>query len=305
MPERPAETVLDLVRASTNFLHRKGVPGPRLDAELLIGAAVGLDRLQLYLQFDRPATEPERDAARELIRRRGGREPVALILGDKEFHSRPFLVEPGVLIPRPDTELLAERAIDALKGTLEAPPQGAVPGGEDAPPLALALDLGCGCGVLAVCLALETAARVLAVDCSPDAVRVTRANVRRHGVEDRVGVKRGDWLDAVPERFAGAVDVIVSNPPYVPEDEYGALAPEIVEFEPREAVCCAPDPLAYYRRTAVGLARWLRPGGRVLVEVGRGQADAVAAIFAQAGVTNVERGEDLAGIERVVEGTWP
>jgi len=295
MPERPAETVLDLIRVSTNFLQRKGVPSPRLDAELLIGAAVGLDRLQLYVQFDRPATEPERDAARELIRRRGGREPVALILGDKEFQSRPFLVEPGVLIPRPDTELLAERALATLKGALSE-------GGEESP---LALDLGCGCGVLAVCLALETAARVLAVDCSPDAVRVTRANVRRHGVEDRVGVVRGDWLDAVPERFAGAVDVIVSNPPYVPEDEYDTLAPEIVEFEPREAVCSAPDPLNYYRRTADGLARWLRPGGRVLVEIGRGQADAVAAIFAAAGVADLERSEDLAGIERVVEGIWP
>jgi release factor glutamine methyltransferase len=291
MPVRPAETVLDLVRASTDFLQRKGVPSARLDAELLIGDAVGLDRLQLYVQFDRPATEPERDAARELIRRRGGREPVALILGEKEFRSRPFLVEPGVLIPRPDTELLVERALATL------------PEGADESPLVV--DLGCGCGVLAVCLALESTTRVLAVDRSPDAVRVTRANVKRHGVEDRVGVVRGDWLFAVPERFAGAVDVIVSNPPYVPEDEYGTLAPEIVQFEPREAVCSAPDPLAYYRRTADGLARWLCPGGAVLVEVGRGQADAVAEIFAQAGVADVARSEDLAGIERVVAGTWP
>ncbi len=290
MGEPRADTVLDLVRASTEFLQRKGVASPRLDAELLIGAAVGLDRLQLYVQFDRPASAEERAAARELVRRRGTREPVALILGVKEFRSRAFELRPGVLVPRPDTELLAERALEAVAEAAGDPP--------------LVVDLGCGSGVLAVTIALETPARALAVDLAPEAIAVTRANSRRHGVEDRVGVVRGDWLAALPERFAGGVDVIVSNPPYVSEGEYATLAPEIRRFEPRGAVCSAPDPLAFHRRTAEGLARWLRPGGRVLVEVGRGQAGDVERLFRDAGVTALQRHADLAGIERVVEGVW-
>ena len=293
MPDRgpgvtTPETVLEILRAATEYLRARGVDSPRLDAELLAAHVLDVSRLDLYVQFDRPVDPQERDALREGVRRRGAREPVALILGRKEFRSREFEIHPGVLIPRPDTELLAERAIAAVEAC-----DGEAP---------LAVDLGTGSGALAISVALETGARVLAVDRAPEAVRCARVNLERLGPSDRVGVIRGDWWDAIPDRFAGQVDVVLSNPPYVTEDEYAGLAPEIVGHEPRSALVPDGDPLAFYRRIAGGLERWMRPRGRVLVEVGASQAAAVQVIFEDAGVSDVERHEDLAGIERVVEG---
>lgn len=286
----PPKTVLEILRAATEYLRGRGVDSPRLDAELLAAHVLDVSRLDLYVQFDRPLDPRERDALREGIRRRAAREPVALILGHKEFRSREFAIQPGVLIPRPDTELLAERAIAAVEAC-----EGEAP---------LAVDLGTGSGALAISVALETRARVLAVDLAPEAIRCTRANLEHLGPADRVGVIRGDWWDAIPDRFAGQVDVVLSNPPYVDEADYPSLAPEIQNHEPRAALVADGDPLAFYRRTAADLARWMRPGGRVLVEVGAGQAPAVQAILEEAGVTDIERHRDLADIERVVEGIW-
>jgi release factor glutamine methyltransferase len=283
-------TVLEVLRAATDYLGGRGVDTPRLDAELLAAEVLELSRLELYVQFDRPMEPAERDRLRELVRRRGAREPVALILGSKEFRSREFLVQPGVLIPRPDTELLAERAIaavDAREG--------------DAP---LVVDLGTGTGILAISVALETDARVLAVDAAPAAVECARANLASLGPAERVGVVRGDWWDALPDRFAGQVEVVVSNPPYVADADYALLAPEIREYEPRLALTPDGDPLAYYRRTAAGLPRWLAPGGHLLVEVGAGQAADVSAILTDAHVTDIKIHPDLSGIERVVEGSY-
>lgn len=283
-------TILDLLKVSADYLARKGVDTPRLDAELLLCRVLDLDRLQLYVQFDRPLAAHERDALRELVRRRAAREPVALILGQKEFRSRVFTVIPGVLIPRPDTELLAERTIEAVASLDDESP--------------LVVDLGTGTGVLALSIAAETTARVLALDAAAEAMECVRLNLARLGPADRVGVVQGDWWEALPERFAGQVDVVVSNPPYVAEDEYAGLAPEILRYEPRAALVADGDPLHFYRRTAGGLARWLRPGGRVLVEVGAGQSAAAERILADAGVHDIERHCDLAGIERVVAGVF-
>lgn len=285
-----SDSVLDLLRASTSYLESRGVDSPRLDSELLLTQVLELDRLQLYINFDRPVSDAERDALRELVKRRAAREPVALILGTKEFRSRSFLVPAGVLVPRPDTELLAELAIEALAGA-EAPP--------------LALDLGCGSGILAVSIAAETPAKVLAVDRAEAAIDATRRNAQIHGVSDRVGVIRGSWTDRIPARFAGQVDLVVSNPPYVDEADYATLQPEITRYEPREALVAPGGTLDAYRRIAEGLGRWLAPGARVLVEVGQGQAAEVEAILAEAGLEALVRHEDLAGIERVVDGTWP
>ncbi len=284
-------TVLELLETSSTFLTRKGVASPRLDAEVMLAGVLELDRIHLYVSFDRPVSEEERDRYREMVRRRAAREPVALILGSKEFRSRDFAVESGVLIPRPDTELLADLAIERLSGESEEPP--------------LALDLGCGSGILAVSIAADTTAKVLAIDRTDVAIKLTRANSQRHGVADRVGTVGGDWWDAVPERFTGSISLVVSNPPYVAEDEYRDLEPEIVTFEPREALVPPGDPLSFYRRTADGLARWLKPGGVVLLEVGAGQAFAVEELLAAAGCVDTQRHLDLAGIERVVEGKLP
>jgi len=288
----PAMTVLELLETSSTYLTGKRVASPRLDAEVMLAQVLELDRIHLYVSFDRPVSTEERDQYREMIRRRAAREPVALILGVKEFRSREFTVEPGVLIPRPDTELLADLATERLAAETEEPP--------------LVLDLGCGSGILAISIAADTAetcqAKVLAVDRSTVAMKLTRANSERHGVADRVGTVGGDWWDAVPERFAGSFDLIVSNPPYVAADEHPGLEPEIVEFEPYEALVPPGETLSFYRRTADGLGRWLKPGGVVLLEVGAGQAFAVEEMLVEAGCTSTERHLDLAGIERVVEG---
>jgi release factor glutamine methyltransferase len=284
------DSVLDILRASTSFLEGRGVDSPRLDSELLMAQVLGLDRLQLYINFDRPVIGAERDALRELVKRRAAREPVALILGTKEFRSRAFHVPPGVLVPRPDTELLAELAIEALADAGDAP---------------LVLDLGCGSGILAVSIAAETPAKVLAVDQAQAAIDATRHNAQIHGVAERVGVIRGSWTEGIPDRFAGQVALVVSNPPYVDEADYATLQPEITRYEPRDALVAPGGTLDAYRRIADGLDRWLAAGARVLVEVGMGQAAEVEAILAGAGLQALARHEDLASIERVVDGTWP
>ncbi len=292
MPDRGPTTVLEVLEATTGWLKRRGVDSPRLDAELMMAHVLDLERLQLYVQFDRPLTGEERAALRELVRRRGEREPVAQILGSKEFHSLAFATPANVLIPRPDTELLAELAIEAVPGA----------DGEDDPPLVL--DLGSGSGALAVTIAVHSDARVLAVDLSPDAIAATRANAKRHGVAERVGVVRSDWYERLPDRFVGGIDVLVTNPPYVSAEEYEGLAPEIRGYEPREALVAPGGTLDAYRRIAAGFDRWLAPGAAVFVEVGMGQAEAVQGILADAGLTDLARHEDLAGIERVVGGRF-
>jgi len=291
MADRQPHTVLGLLQTTARYLDQRGVATPRLDTELLLGHVLGLDRLQLYVNFDRPVSAAERDTLRELVRRRGAREPVALILGSKEFRSREFAVPAGVLVPRPDTELLAELAIAAV-GEVEAEPS------------PLALDLGTGSGILAVSVAAETAARVLAVDLSPVATGAARLNAQRHGVDDRVGTVRGSWYAAIPQRFAGCVDVLVSNPPYVSDEEYATLEPEIVRYEPRGALVPEGGPLSAYRALAAGFEQWLAAGARVLVEVGAGRAEGVQSILGEAGLADLQRHEDLAGIDRVVSGTW-
>ena len=291
MPDIASHTVLSLLQISARYLESRGVATSRLDTELLLGDVLGLDRLQLYVNFDRPVSTAERDALREYVRRRGAREPVALILGHKEFRSRDFVVSRGVLVPRPDTELLADLAISAIGADVD-----------DEPPLAL--DLGTGSGILAVSVAAETPARVLAVDTSDVAIATTRKNAELHGVADRVGTARGSWYGAIPERFVRSVDVLMSNPPYVSTDEYATLAPEIVHFEPQAALVPAGDPLGAYREIAAGFERWLAPGARVLVEVGAGRASSVETLFREAGLRGLQRHEDLAGIERVISGAW-
>ncbi len=243
------------------------------------------DRVGVYLRFDRPLVPVEVDAYRTLIRRRGDGEPVAHLTGRREFWSQTFAITPDVLIPRPETELVVERAL-------------AVAGPRDRP--LRILDLGTGSGALAVALAVELpAALVTAVDCSEAAVAIARRNAATAGVAERVEAVVSDWTAALDPttRF----DLVVGNPPYVPSDALAALAPE-VRREPRLALDGGVDGLDAYRRLVPAASRMLRPGGTVLLEVGAGQAAAVAALLAAAGLVEIGRHADLAGIERVVTG---
>jgi len=319
------ETALAYLELAAKFFAGRGIGSARLDAELLLAEVLATDRVGVYLRFDRPLGRAEVDAYRTLIKRRGDGEPVAHLTGRREFWSRSFVVTPDVLVPRPETELVVERALaivrastvtvgaraSAASGVAGRPGAAAIDGPlgvVDDPrrvvdrPLRV-LDLGTGSGVLAVTLALELpTAEVTAVDGTPAAPAVGERNAAAHGVAARVRVVVSDWTAAL-DRDA-QFDLVVSNPPYVLSAEIAGLAPE-VRREPMVALDGGPDGLDAYRRIAVDAARVLVPGGALVCEVGAGQAAAVATLFAGAGFDALERATDLAGIERVVAATLP
>lgn len=260
------------------------IASPRLDAELLLSHALGCDRVRLYMDMQRPLDKAELAAVRALVLRRRRREPVAYILGRREFYKRDFEVDASVLVPRPETEVLVDRALDALA---------------DAP--VRALDLCTGSGVIAITLALERPALTVdATDISEPALAVARRNVARHAAEARVQLHHGDLFGALPEprRYA----LITANPPYVRDDEWKELAPDVAEHEPRIALLAGLLGLSVIERLCDGAADWLEPGGVLLMEIGRGQAAAVVELLARTGrYGGVVAHRDLAGIERVIE----
>lgn len=275
-------TVLKILRWTADYFKEKGVENGRLDAEILLADALQLDRVGLYLNFDRPLTRDELALYRERVGRRARREPLQYILGETEFWSLNFKVRSGVLIPRADTETLVA---EALKRTC---PTGAI------------LDVGTGSGALAVALAHELPeAAVTGVDISAVALDVAAENARLNGVGERVVFRRED-LESIS---GGPYDLIVSNPPYIPEADLAGLMPEVRDFEPREALCGGDDGLHAYRKLLPAASRSLRPGGWLLVEVGVDQAPAVAALFRQAeAFAEPFSAKDVAGIDRVVGG---
>jgi release factor glutamine methyltransferase len=270
----------DLAAQIAARLGAAGIENARSEAWLLLAAATGRERAALI------AGGPERLGAEqqarlgELIRRRRAREPVAYILGEKEFWSLRFEVGPGVLIPRPETETVVEAVLAGLPDRARA--------------LRL-LDLGVGSGCLLLALLSELPrATGLGVDDSAAALAVAGRNAERLGLAARSSFRLGHWGGGVRERF----DVIVSNPPYVAESEWDHLAPEIRGFEPRAALVAGPDGLAAYRALAPHCARLLARGGLCALEVGFGQGDALARMLAEQGLIAIERRRDLAGIER-------
>jgi release factor glutamine methyltransferase len=277
-------TIRRVLRWTAEDFEARGLDSARLDAELLVAHALDLERVSLYLDMDRPLSAAELADIRALVKRRRMREPVAYILGHRDFYGRTFEVSPAVLVPRPDTETLVERALGRL--------------GEA--PVERVLDLCTGSGIIAVTLAAECPElQVDGTDASEEALEVARRNAERHGVADRVRWMQGDLFDAVPE--GQRYGLVTANPPYVAEADLDRLAPEITEWEPRLALAAGPDGLDVLRRMAAGLGRVLTPGGTVLVELGQGQAGAVSAAFESHGVTPVGVHRDLGGIERVIE----
>jgi release factor glutamine methyltransferase len=277
-------TVLKVLQWTAGYLKEKGIEGGRLDAELLLSDALSLDRVGLYLNYDRPLTTAELGFFRQRVGRRARREPLQYILGRVEFWSLPFVVNPAVLIPRPDTEILVEEALKRASAE------------------AAILDVGTGSGAIAVALAHELpGAAVEGVDISPAALEVAAENARRNGVDGRVRLGEAD-LARLPE---GPFDLIVSNPPYIPSDELAALMPEVRDFEPRLALDGGGDGLESYRLLARQAPSRLRSGGWLLLETGAGQAPAVRELLAEAGLLDVFSRDDYAGIPRVVGGKAP
>lgn len=258
-------TVLEVIQKSAEFLAARGIASPRLNAELLLAHALGLPRMQLYLNFERTLAPAELDAMRELLRRRARHEPLQYIVGSASFCGLDLAVNPHVLVPRPETELLAEAAWQFLQ-TRPGAPQ--------------ALDFGTGSGCLAIALAVHCpAAHVSALDVSPEALALARANAQRHGVAGRITFVSGDDFDALPG--AAQFDLIVSNPPYIPTAQIASLPAEVRDFEPRVALDGGPDGLAVHRKLAARAAAFLKPDGRLMVELADGQADAAGALYSE------------------------
>lgn len=272
-------TVLKLLQWTADYFREKGIESARLNAEQLLSATLEMDRVALYVNFERPLNAAELSRYREKVQRRAGREPIQYILAETEFWSLPFQVNPAVLIPRADTEVLVEEALKKMDGCSSV------------------LDIGTGSGAIAIALAHERPElQVTALDCSEGALEVARSNARRNGVEGRVACLVGDLKNLPP----GPFDMIVSNPPYIPSRDWAQLMPEVRDHEPRLALDGGDDGLEAYRRIAVQSVRVLPPGGWLLVEIGVGQAADVTALFKAAGLTDVAQRDDYAGIPRVV-----
>lgn len=277
-------TVLKVLQWTAGYFRDRGIEGGRLDAELLLGDTLKLDRVGLYLNYDRPLSALELDAFRAAVGRRAKREPLAYIRAQTEFWSLPFTVNPAVLIPRPDTEVLVEEALRRLSG----------PG--------RILDVGTGSGAIAIAIAHERPeARVEAVDLSAEALAVARGNAEANGVAERVTCRQGDL-----RQLQGAgYDLVVSNPPYIPSADLAGLMPEVRQFEPLLALDGGADGLNAYRLLAAQARTLLKPGGWLLLEVGIDQAKAVTELLRTVGLVEIFTRADYAGVGRVVGGQSP
>jgi release factor glutamine methyltransferase len=276
-------TIMKVLGWTQGRFAERGLGTPRLDAELLLAHLLKVERIRLYTHFDQPLKPEELAAFRELIKRRLAGEPVAYLVGKREFRSLELSVDPRVLIPRPDTETLVEAALELL------PAHGA----------ARVVDVGTGSGAIAIAIAVaRPEVEVEAVDRSLEAAEVARANAAR--LAPRVRVHIGDLLAGI----SGSIDLVVSNPPYIPTSSIGTLQAE-VQREPRLALDGGADGLDVVRRLVRESAACLRAGGALALEIGAGQADATAQLLTEAGFTAIRKHPDLAGIERVVSGRRP
>jgi release factor glutamine methyltransferase len=289
VPPPTSWTIEAVVRWAADDFRARGIEKPRLDAEVLLAHALGSTRMQLVIDAKRPLEPSELARFRELVKRRRVREPVAYLLGAREFYGRSFRVDKRVLIPRPDTETLVEVALARTESCSLS---------------MRALDLCTGSGCVAITLARQRpTGRVYATDLSDDALAVARDNALRLGAYS-VSFARGDLFDALPTG-AGPFDVIVANPPYIASAEVEGLERDIKEFEPRLALDGGADGLTLISRIIDAAPAWLASGGFLALEVGGGEAPAVVRAFEARGFVNVTATRDYGRVERVVDGMWP
>ena len=289
-------TVLRTLQWTTEYFRSKGMDSPRLDAELLLAHVLGIERIQLYVQYERPMVAQERASYRDVVRRRGSGEPSAYILGEREFWSLTFEVCPGVLVPRPDTETLVQTALAIAS---ELSPDGG-------PALRLA-EVGTGSGCIAISLAHErTDAQVWAGDVADAPLQVAPRNAQRAGVAERVHVCRADGLPGLYEAAGRQpFHLIVSNPPYLRDDEFDGLMRDVRDFEPRQALTSGADGLDVIRPLVTMAAQRgvLADRGALVIEIGSSdQASAVENLMRQQGFSDVETVLDLGNRARVVVG---
>jgi release factor glutamine methyltransferase len=280
----PVWTIKTLLSWTSDFLASKGIESPRAEAQILLAHVLKCNRVDLLVRYEEQPSEAERTRFRELIQRRVAGWPVAYLVGTRDFYLLSFEVTPAVLVPRPETETLVLEALSYLN-TMTAP---------------TVLDIGTGSGCIAICIAHQKKeAQVAAVDVSPDALVVAQRNAVRHGVAERIAFLQGDLF--APLAPGTTFDLIVSNPPYIAPDEFPTLAADVRDHEPRVALEGGSDGLAFHRRIAAGVGPFLKPGGRLLVEIGFTQEESVREILSRQ--PELELGptiKDMSGNPRVV-----
>ena len=279
--------VLESIQLSTEYLEKKGIESPRLNAELLLADILGCTRLNLYLMFDRPLSEDQKNQYREMIARRGKYEPLQYILGYVEFYGLKFNVNSSVLIPRQETEILIETIIEQYKDTNNL----------------RILDIGTGSGNIPVCLAKNIpGAKITSIDILDDALTVAKQNADLNEVAEQIEFLKGDVLNDECCSQLGKYDVIVSNPPYVSDDQYKEIQKEILEYEPKVAVTDYGDGYKFYRKISELTPQLLDGKGKVFLEMGIGQSEKVKEILAEGGFQNLNIVKDYLDIDRVIYG---
>jgi len=263
-------TIQKLLNWVTEYLTNKGVDSPRLSAELLLCHVLALTRIELYTQFDKSVPQRQLDMLRDLVKRAGLHEPVAYLTGRTEFYSIELDITADCLIPRPETELLVQRAIEFLRM-------------RDG--VQFVCDLCTGSGCIAVAIAKNFPdARVIATDISAGAVEVAARNVTKHGLNERIELLQGDLFEPlVGQLDVTEFDMIVCNPPYVSSAEYETLAPNVKDYEPKSALLAGTDGLDVYRRLIDRADSFLKPGAALVLEIGYGQGPAVLDLLEQTG----------------------
>jgi release factor glutamine methyltransferase len=277
------QTVLEVRDKTVAYFEKAGIESPKNEAERMMAETLGIKRLELFLNYGKPLSEDELESLRERIRRRAKREPLQYILGYWDFHDIRLQVQPGVLIPRPETELLVEAIIKRLEGM-------------DAPRV---VDLGTGSGAIALDIAKALPkAKVLAVERSPEALTQARANAEALGLREQVAFRSGDWLEGLDLQ----ADCIVSNPPYLTKQEWAEAQPEVREFEPREALVAGDSGMADLKAIVAAAKPLLSEGGFIALEMGIDHGTAMKAFVEEQGYTDVEVVKDDSHRDRFLFG---
>jgi release factor glutamine methyltransferase len=261
-------TIQKLLNWVTEYLTNKGIDSPRLSAELLLSHVLGLKRIELYTKHDQVVGKQQLDQLHNLVQRAGGHEPVAYLVGKTEFYSLELNVTSDCMIPRPETELLVQRAIEFLRTRVGRQ---------------FVCDLCTGCGCIAVAIAKNfTDARIIATDISDAALEVAAENIERHGMKDRIQLLQGDLFEPIiPQLDVGKFDLIVCNPPYVSATEYETLQKNVRDYEPRLALFAGSDGLDILRRVIEKASEFLKPDGALMIEIGYARGLAVEEMLEQ------------------------
>jgi release factor glutamine methyltransferase len=290
-------TIQKLLNWVTQYLTEKGIESPRLSAELLLSEILGLKRIELYTHHDSPVAHKELDKLHDLVKRAGQNEPIAYLVGKTEFYSMELLVTQDCLIPRPETELLVQRAIEFLRDSRHKSGVLSLESG------VCICDLCTGCGCIATAIAKNFPnARIIATDISDAALAVAASNVEKHQLQDRITLLSGDLFEPViPQLESGKFDLIVSNPPYVSSVEYEKLDKNVLDYEPRLALFAGIDGLDIYRRILEKVDEFLKPDSALIMEIGYAQGPAIKEMLEKTEIFSAIKIEkDFSNNDRIV-----